>query len=224
MRKYTRAKSYTGRRRLQDRCAEGARREPKMPHEPVLGKAALVRRTEDGPDRRARRQGPASSTSRGRIKKAKASPRLHRFPAGDSGRRMRFAAWWTRCGARASAKRAILWGMGGHVVKCGLARCSARPDAARLGDRLRDERRGIDSRFRDRHCRPNQRGRGGGAAGRAFWRGRRDRSRDERGHRRRQSRRAGHGRSARASAWRRWPSRSSLRTALWRAPTRRTFR
>ena len=31
------------------------------------------------------------------------------------------AACWKRCGRQRRQKRAILWGMGGHVVKCGLA-------------------------------------------------------------------------------------------------------
>ena len=50
-------------------------------------------------------------------------------------------------------KRAMLWGMGGHVVKCGLADILL--DLMRRGwvTGVRHERRGFDSRFRDRHRR-----------------------------------------------------------------------
>ena len=66
-------------------------------------------------------------------------------------------------------KKMILWGLGGHVIKCGLAPDPDRSHAPRLRDRVCIERRRRDSRFRNRHCRTDQRGRGSRASGRQLW-------------------------------------------------------
>ena len=76
-----------------------------------------------------------------------------------------------------------------------------RPDAPRLRHGLRDERRGVHPRFRDRARRPHQRGRGSRAAGRPLRRRRRDRARDEPRHRRRRGRRARHRAKRWAAGW-----------------------
>ena len=84
--------------------------------------------------------------------------------------------------ALASARergRAILWGMGGHVIKCGLAPVLLDLMQRGYATAFRDERVGGDSRFRNRTGGADQRGRGGGAAGRAVRIGGGDGSRDE---------------------------------------------
>jgi len=98
-------------------------------------------------------------------------------------------------GARTKGKP-ILWGLGGHVIKCGLAPVLI--DLMRRGyaTAFRDERVHRHSRFRDRHIRRDQRGRRGRASRRPLWDRRGDRARDEPGDRRGRPRFAGHRRSA----------------------------
>ena len=67
----------------------------------------------------ARRQGAASSISRSRINKG-AGVAASRFAALDSCGGF-FRAVIDSCWSGAGAERAILWGLGGHVIKCGLA-------------------------------------------------------------------------------------------------------
>ena len=125
------------------------------PHEPLFRKAAVVRRAEDRPDRRARRQSPrrgfrAALSRRARASRA-GSNRCRRFlPA------IAFAALLDalRQAARPEARDPVGHGRPRGEVRPG--RCAAGPDAARMGDRIRHERRGVDSRFRNRHCRTDQ--------------------------------------------------------------------
>ena len=49
-----------------------------------------------------------------------------------------------------AAKKQIIWGMGGHVIKCGSGSGLARPDAAWIRYGFRDEWLRRDSRFRNR--------------------------------------------------------------------------
>ena len=129
--------------------------------------------------------------------KAPAYRGLARFAAAHSGGRFASAPWSMRiAAARASSKRAILWGLGGHVIKCGLAPVLI--DLMRRGyaTGVRHERLGRHPRFRNRARRPHQRRRGSGAARWPLRRGRRNRPRDEPRHRRGRARRPRHGRSA----------------------------
>ena len=107
---------------------------------------------------------------------------LARFAAPHSGRRF-LRDWWTPSPARARppSPSSGAWGAR-HQVRPGAG--ADRPDAARLRHRLRHERRGVHSRFRDRHRRPDQRGRRSRAARRTLRRGRGNRPRDEPRHRR----------------------------------------
>ncbi len=81
-----------------------------------------------------------------------------------------------RAGGARAAKRAIIWGLGGHVIKCGLApvlldlmhRGYATAFAMNGSAAIHD--------FEIAHRRPHQRGRRGGAAGRPLRRGRGDRA------------------------------------------------
>src|SRR5947209_10494689 len=92
---------------------------------------------------------------------------------------------------------------------------AAGSDAARICDRVRDERVGGDSRFRNRTGWAYQRGRGGGAAGRAVWIGGGDGPRDESCDRGGRERRNRDGRGARAHARSR-----RLQSAVRRVSTR----
>ena len=119
-------------------------------------------------------------------------------------------------------KRAILWGLGGHVIKCGLAPVLI--DLMRRGyaTGFRAERRGRDSRFRNRPRRPNQRRRGSRAARWPLRRGRGDRPRDEPRHRGGRPRGHGHRRSARAWLERRAGGASPPSSLLLQAYRNRT--
>ena len=148
------------------------------PHEQVRQAAAGFHRPEDGQPAGARRQGARRRTSRILTRRARAC-RAGSIRCRIFWRAIAFARWWRRCRRRALNSRAIIWGMGGHVIKCGLAPVLLDLMRPRLRDHVRAERLGRDPRFRNRAGRSHQRRCGSRAARWPVRRGRGDRTRDE---------------------------------------------
>ena len=127
----------------------------------------------------ARRQGARSRISRAPTRRASGVSGLARFAAAHPGGRFVSRAWSMRLRRRARSSAPIIWGLGGHVIKCGLAPVLI--DLMRRGYATGFAMNGVggDSRFRNRAGRAHQRRRGSGAARRPLRRGGRDRARDE---------------------------------------------
>ena len=104
--------------------------------------------------------------------------------AGDS-----FRAVVEAMAAARARQRAIVWGLGGHVIKCGLAPVLIDLMQRGYATAFAMNGVGLHPRFRNRPGRAHQRGRGSGAARWPLRRGGRDRPRNESRHRRRRPRR-----------------------------------